>query len=328
MDALFANWSLPFFPSDGQKNDSHASQNASPKPSKKKPSSSLPGLLSVATLGAGLGLGLAPSLAAQRASIAAVVATMAPRAQYRVFPPDLPLASASLAIAGSPDAETEGAAEQNFRMEPQTGLEFPAQVEEGGLEKQLAGLGVRNKKLFGLKNLKIYAFGVYANPKSLYQTLLGKYGSTLPSNLKDDSSFFNDVLNQDTQLAVRLTIYYKGLKIGQVRSAFEESLGSKILKLSGKPQKDLLSSFTKLFKDDFKLERGTVIEISRLPQQVLVTKIGGNEVGRVKSPLLCRAFFELYLGDEPFDKQAKESARTNFAELYELGEREVAKDGN
>lgn len=43
--------------------------------------------------------------------------------------------------------------------------------------------------------------------------------------------------------------------------------------------------------------------------------VDGTEVGRVQSALLCRSLFDLYIGDDPFDKDAKVSIASNLAPL-------------
>lgn len=94
--------------------------------------------------------------------------------------------------------------------------------------------------------------------------------------------------------------------------------------------------------DDIKLNSGSVIEISRLPGYVLQTKgkigsyqfhaincmpnltrhqlylnaVKGEIVSKVESELLCRAFIYMYLGDDPFDKEAKEKFGTSMLSLF------------
>nr|GMD54752.1 fatty-acid-binding protein 1-like [Ipomoea batatas] len=58
--------------------------------------------------------------------------------------------------------------------------------------------------------------------------------------------------------------------------------------------------------DDIKLRAGSVIEISRLLGYVLQIKVMGEVMSTVESKLLCRACIYLYLGDDPFDKEAKD----------------------
>ncbi|CAN4081732.1 unnamed protein product [Withania somnifera] len=67
---------------------------------------------------------------------------------------------------------------------------------------------------------------------------------------------------------------------------------------------------------DIKLTSGFVIEISRLPGYVLQTKVKGEIVRKVESELLCRAFIYMYLGDGPFDKEAKEKFRASMLSLF------------
>lgn len=143
-----------------------------------------------------------------------------------------------------------------------------------------------------------------------------KYGNVPQAQLKGSKFFQSDVISADTQLTVRLVISYKRLKMKQIKGAFEESLGQGMQKLSGVPNDDLLHSFTKLFTDDIKLERGTVIDLTRNAGHVLTTTVGGKALGSVQSQLLCRALFDLYLGDTPFDPKAKAEVAEGLAALF------------
>lgn len=46
---------------------------------------------------------------------------------------------------------------------------------------------------------------------------------------------------------------------------------------------------------------------------ILVAIVDGQEVGSIQSKLLCRSLLDLYVGEEPFDKQAKEDIELNIA---------------
>ena len=46
---------------------------------------------------------------------------------------------------------------------------------------------------------------------------------------------------------------------------------------------------------------------------ILFLVVDGQEVGSIQSKLLCRSILDLYLGEEPFDKQAKEDIELNMA---------------
>lgn len=43
--------------------------------------------------------------------------------------------------------------------------------------------------------------------------------------------------------------------------------------------------------------------------------VDGVEVGSVKSSLLCHSLFDLYIGDDPFDKDARKSIGERMASL-------------
>ena len=68
-----------------------------------------------------------------------------------------------------------------------------------------------------------------------------------------------------------------------------------------------------------------VIEINRLRVSfkkyiyiygfVFFLSVEGNQVGSVKSKLLCRSILDLYIGEEPFDKNAREDFLNNVASI-------------
>lgn len=88
--------------------------------------------------------------------------------------------------------------------------------------------------------------GVYADEASLKDKLGSKYAEQLATNFKANKSFYDDILASDFDLTVRLVIVYGRLKIGSVRSAFEDSIGSRIKKFSGSENRCLLERFMRL----------------------------------------------------------------------------------
>ncbi|KAK8961635.1 Fatty-acid-binding protein 1 [Platanthera guangdongensis] len=123
-------------------------------------------------------------------------------------------------------------------VEPKTGVLFPTVID--GV-RRLVGIGLRKKNVFGLKNIDVYAFGVYADAIDVNK-LREKYGVLSESELKNSKEFVADVLDQDLRMTVRLQIVYGRLSIGSVRSAFEDSVGSRLKKFSGAENKELLQS--------------------------------------------------------------------------------------
>lgn len=191
-------------------------------------------------------------------------------------------------------------------VEPNTGVSFPSVLDD---TKSLLTVGVRKKSLFGLKNIDVYAFGVYVDSNDV-KKLSEKF-----SNVKENKGIVQNILEEDMQMKVRLEIVYGRLSIRSVRSAFEESVGSRIKKFSGSDDKELLQRFTSVFKDEYKIPRGSIIDLSKEPGFVLQTRIDGQVVGSIQSKLLCQSLFDLYIGEDPFDKQAKENFELGLASL-------------
>lgn len=45
--------------------------------------------------------------------------------------------------------------------------------------------------------------------------------------------------------------------------------------------------------------------------------VDGKEVGSIQSKLLGRSILDLYMGDDPFDRKAKEEIERNLASLFQ-----------
>nr|GMD58082.1 fatty-acid-binding protein 1-like [Ipomoea batatas] len=87
---------------------------------------------------------------------------------------------------------------------------------------------------------------------------------------------------------------------------FDKGLGAAIKKLTGGKTQNSSHLTMAEASDDIKLRAGSVIEISRLLGYVLQIKVMGEVMSTVESKLLCRACIYLYLGNDPFDKEAKD----------------------
>ncbi|XP_052171248.1 fatty-acid-binding protein 1 isoform X2 [Diospyros lotus] len=206
------------------------------------------------------------------------------------------------------------AADQSPVTEPKTGVSFPAVL---GDSQRLLGIGLRKKSVLGLKNIDVYAFGVYADDGDIKKTLAKKYGEVSVSELEEKKKLIDDLMESDVCTTVRLQIVYGKLSIRAVRSAFEESVGSRLQKFGGSDNKELLQRFTSQFKDEYKIPRGSIIDLSRERGYVLRTTIDGKEVGSIQSKLLCRSLLDLYIGEEPFDRQAKDDIEQKLVSVIQ-----------
>ncbi|KAI3668167.1 hypothetical protein L6452_43244 [Arctium lappa] len=195
--------------------------------------------------------------------------------------------------------------------ESKTGMSFPAVVKDS---QGLLGIGLRRKAVFGLKNIDVYAFGVYADDNDIKNFVSEKYG-TLSTNELKQKEVTQDLMESDISVTVRLQIVYGKLSIRSVRNAFEDSVGNRLKKFGGSDNKELLQKFTSQFSDEYKIPRGSIIDLSKEKGYVLRTTIDGKEVGSVQSQLLCRSILDLYIGDEPFDSKAKDEINLKLASV-------------
>lgn len=185
-------------------------------------------------------------------------------------------------------------------VEPVTGIEFPAILENGSdgetnsnwLSEVLVGTGSRTMKIIKIKSLKLYAFGFYIHPFDVCEKLGRKYCSIPASELCKHRSFYQDLL-----------------------SAFEKSLRARLMKTNPDSDFDCVRQFGSLFAKDIPIRAGTTIFFKRTADGYLITEIEGDEIGAVQSKDLCRAFFDMYIGDVPVCKQTKEEIGRNVASM-------------
>uniref|UniRef100_A0A6N2NK33 Chalcone isomerase domain-containing protein n=1 Tax=Salix viminalis TaxID=40686 RepID=A0A6N2NK33_SALVM len=208
-------------------------------------------------------------------------------------------------------------------MEPKTGIEFPMFLDnilsgqEGSrlTSEVLVGTGSKTMTIIKIKSLRIYAFGLYVHPSSVCEKLGPKYASIPIGELNKHRDFYEDLLREDIAMTVRLVINCKGIKISTVKDAFEKSLRNRLLKTNPAVDYHCLTTFGSFFTNDIPLPAGTTIDFRQTADGKLITEIGGNQIGVVCSKDLCRAFFDMYIGDIPVSEQTKEEIGKNVASI-------------
>ncbi|KAE8665292.1 Fatty-acid-binding protein 2 [Hibiscus syriacus] len=208
-------------------------------------------------------------------------------------------------------------------VESKTGIEFPTildnisemQYNSSLASEVLVGTGSRTMKIIKIKSLKVYAFGFYIHPHSICQKLGAKYASIPVGELNKNNYFYQDLLREDIGMTVRLVVNCNGMKVNTVRDAFEKSLRARLVKTNPNTDYRCLSTFGSYFTHDISLPAGTIIDFQRTADGQLITKIGGDQIGAVHSKDLCRAFFDMYIGDFPVSEQSKEDIGRNIASI-------------
>uniref|UniRef100_A0A0E0L928 Chalcone--flavanone isomerase n=1 Tax=Oryza punctata TaxID=4537 RepID=A0A0E0L928_ORYPU len=206
---------------------------------------------------------------------------------------------------------------QGDAIEPKTGIKFPAFLEDNSSPSTtvLVGMGFKGVKVMRVKNLDLYAFGLYLQPNTISEKLGPKYASVPTINLKDNPDFYDDLLRENLPMRVRLVLHYNGLSIGAVRDVFEKSLGLRLQKMNPNTDYHCLKTFGSYFNEDIPIPAGTKIDFCQTSDGQLITEIDGRQIGAVKSKDLCRALFGMYIGDSPVSLEAKKDIAQNVAGL-------------
>eukprot|EP00798_Chlamydomonas_sp_ICE-L_P015760 gene15761-21883_t len=220
-------------------------------------------------------------------------------------------------------------------MEPSTHQYFPNDLCHNQKPcPSLTGLGVRSKRILGIKNINIYAVGVYVDPAAAKKALgcvmcpiyaVGVYvdpaaakkalGSkfskeTTAQDLAHNQALFDEVVNNASfEKSLRLVISFGALKRDQFVDALEERL-LPALKTYSEPD-STLESFEKMF-DDVSFQKGLEIVFAQDGSN-LTTTIGGKKKGVINSPALCRSLFGVYLGPDAVAPKAKSTFGQNLA---------------
>ncbi|XP_076898300.1 fatty-acid-binding protein 2-like [Bidens hawaiensis] len=207
-------------------------------------------------------------------------------------------------------------------VEPRTGIEFPTILDNifgasnSSLNTEvLVGTGSKTMKIIKIKSLKLYAFGFYVHPYDVCNKLGSKYASLPENEVTKHHNFYKDLLREDISMTVRLVVSCNGIKISTVRDAFEKSLRTRLIKMNPDTDYDCVKSFGSLFSDDIQIRAGTTIKFQRTSDGHLVTEIEGNRIGAVHSRDLCRAFFDMYIGDGPVSEETKTEIGENVTNI-------------
>ncbi|XP_076909589.1 fatty-acid-binding protein 2-like [Bidens hawaiensis] len=207
-------------------------------------------------------------------------------------------------------------------VEPRTGIEFPTILDNifgasnSSLNTEvLVGTGSKTMKIIKIKSLKLYAFGFYVHPYDVCNKLGSNYASLPENEVTKHHNFYKDLLREDISMTVRLVVSCNGIKMSTVRDAFEKSLRTRLIKMNPDTDYDCVKSFGSLFSDDIQIRAGTTIKFQRTSDGHLVTEIEGNRIGAVHSRDLCRAFFDMYIGDGPVSEETKTEIGKNVTNI-------------
>jgi len=194
------------------------------------------------------------------------------------------------------------------KKEPSSGAYFPGKVCLAGDRSScvdLTGVGVRKKRLIGIKDIKAYAVGVYFNPADI------KRAASAGAREERAPAALDNVLVQNGKSIIRLVVVFPRATGKQISKSLDDQIGNTLRK-SGH-YKDF-EDFSQAFYG-YKFKKGTVITFSKERNGTLTTFIDGQERTRVRSKPLNQAISELYLGRETITKDLRADTLSSIDQI-------------
>ncbi|EKX49882.1 hypothetical protein GUITHDRAFT_161963, partial [Guillardia theta CCMP2712] len=173
-------------------------------------------------------------------------------------------------------------------VEKHTGITFPETVKAGSKLLKFIGAGERKKAILGPVAVNVYAVGMYVDSDAAK--------AAAP---KDEKSANKALLEGS---------YPKALKIVMARTVGAEKIGNALaesLEPRVKGTDAPLDAFKSFFGSMSKLETNNEIDFIQMGSDLQVSALGQKKT--FSSAPLCKAMFDIYLGESPVSVHAKES---------------------
>lgn len=204
--------------------------------------------------------------------------------------------------------------EKGGKKEPKSGMSFPGKVCLAGDKSScvdLAGVGVRKKRLAGIKDIKAYAVGVYFSNNDIRRTAHERAVTQARANDEEPvEKLLNGVMQKGKNI-IRLVVVFPRATGNMISRSLDDQIGNK-LKKSGH-YKDF-EDFSTAFVGE-KFRKGTVITFSAAKNGTLTTFIDGQKKNSVRSLPVCNALVDLYLDKETITKDLRADTLGNISKF-------------
>lgn len=201
--------------------------------------------------------------------------------------------------------------------EASSGELFPLQwTASKGIMHQLVSTGIRKKFIF-----KVYAFGLYLDQAEA-QKILEKWRKISPKKLATNEKFLASLLGGKIGMTVRW-VMTRDVDAEDIAEAFADGLEPRLKELLKTPKgaseedqavwaqkrknaaKDL-QTFRNFFPKE-EMEEEAELVFSWIPGGIFRTTLNSVQKMDIKSPVLGKAFFDIYLGTDPIARIGRES---------------------
>jgi hypothetical protein len=211
---------------------------------------------------------------------------------------------------------------QGAVIEPRSGLSFPSSLVPpgGGALHRLTGTGLRDRTIF---RIKIYAYGLYVDAQGA-RSALSMFAGTPLGPLERDERFYQRLLALDFAMTLRL-VMARTVNGDDIASGLEDALRPRLRRIQQGAEPatlQALEAFREYLNVD-EVKSGTEIVFSCNPSGRLTSSVAGGERPPLVSQPLCRALFDVYLGQSPVSASGKRTLIAGFPALLSEGAQSV-----
>jgi hypothetical protein len=167
---------------------------------------------------------------------------------------------------------------------------------------------VRAKRVLGLKNINVYALGLYVDAPAAKRALRSS-GLPSPNNQRPFDALVKN--SEGVEKTLRLVITSNLVKRAAFVSTLEERLGPALRKVG---EGKTFDAFAGLF-DGVTFKSGTEVVFSTKAGGKLQTRIDGRDMPALASRALCEALLDIYLGKDPVSPDAKRAFGDGLAAM-------------
>ncbi len=257
---------------------------------------------------------------AGRALILGLIAAPAPAAGRSASPETARTSTGPAERASTAGAASQPAAPESVR-ERESGTLFPVVLTppRGTTPHGLVGTGIRQRTIF---RVNVYAFGLYVDAAGA-QAALSEFAGATAEALGRDERFTRRLLDLDFGMALRL-VMTRTVGGGDVADAFDDALRPRLPRAGrGLDGDAAAAALARLrgYLDVDEVRRGVEIVFSCGPAGRLAMTVDGDERPPIESRVLCRALFDVYLGENPIERVGRRNLIAGFAGLLQPSDR-------
>ena len=266
-----------------------------------------------------LGTGVAVPAAVGRSAARSAVPEAVPAFPAAGVPAAAAMAAAPAAVPAAVGAAVAGAAGQagapETVREPVSGVAFPLALTPpaAATPHWLMGTGIRQRTIF---RVKVYAFGLYVDADAA-RTALAEFAGATAEALGRDQHFTHRLLDLDFGMALRL-VMTRTVGGADVAEAFDDALRPRMPR-AGAGADDAAEALARLrgHLDVEEVRRDAEMVFSCGPAGRLAMTVDGAGRPPFESRALCRALFDVYLGEDPIERDGRRNLIAGFARLLQ-----------